>query len=604
MAPSYISNQRTEKVALLIGFLSLTISALIAHRNPAKSYELSIYQATPVAFWIGVSIAIFIAAILAFRTIGSLRHLALILSGTCILTVVSLPIIRGYYFFGHGDALTHLGWAREISTGSMDPTELLYPGIHTISVIISTATGVPLNRALLLTVISFVLLYLLFLPLCTRALDSHKYSIVFGSLAACLLLPINGISLFVQPHPASQAVLFLPLVLFLAVRYLTGNEKSKIPFVKTPFGVLLALSSIAILLVHPQQTANVLIVYGSIVGVQWLYSLFRSDHVIAGQHRSLFGQTVFLGILFLIWMPTHQRASGSARYLVRQLLFRSNTAAKDITQQAGGLTQIGGSLESMFLKLFLISFIFCVITALTLLAGVSNRLSTPRVNRFSNYLFVAYIPLFALFGAYLITSTGKFHFRQLGFIMVITTIFGAIGLTHFTDYLSHRVKRTELVKSPLTIFFIVLLVLSGATLFHSPYVFQPSEHVTEGEVTGYETAFANRGNSSFIGLRAPGTRYADALYGVRERDPREFLGDSLYADTPATGKNFTGSYLVNYYNSSHYLPITATGRQREIRVYNGLRFPQRGFRSLESHPRIARVQSSDGFQLYYLRTSE
>lgn len=598
-----MSRQKIRRIGLTLGFLLLAAAAAVAHRNPAHQYEVSIYKATPITFWISVGFAFIIAVIVAIKGDGVIQILSLILSGAVALTIVSLPITRGYYFFGKGDALTHLGWAREINAGTLEPAELLYPGIHTVAVIINGVTGISVRRSLMLVPVLFIILYIIFIPLCARAIDSKKQSLTFATLAACLLLPINAISLFAQPHPATQAILFLPLPLFVLIKYLTKERESRIPGARSPFGILLALLSISMLFIHPQQTANLLLIYGSIVCVQWLYSHVRSEHPIASHHQSLLGQTGFLALILLVWMLTHQRASGSASYLLRQLLFKSNTAASDITQRAGGLTQIGGSIETMFFKLFLISFVFCVIAVLTILAGASRRLSVPRTNQFSKYLLVGFIPLFGLFGAYLATSTGKFHFRQLGFIMSIVTIFGAIGLSHFVDDLKHRFPNPGSIQSVVAVVFILMFALSGLTLFHSPFIFKPSGQVTEGEMSGYATTFKHRGESSIIGLRGPGTRFADALYGVRENEPRAFLGDSLYGDTPATGKNFTSQYLQSYYNSGRYLPITVTDRQRELRVYNGIRFQGRGFRTLNSRPGVNRVQSGGGFQLYYIRDS-
>ncbi|WP_435156811.1 hypothetical protein [Haladaptatus sp. DFWS20] len=604
MPSTSIWDKKMEKAVLIVGFFSLATATMIAHFNPARTYEVSLYAATPLAFWVGTVIATFAAVGVAVHANDSLRNLAVVLSGVTILSVVALPVIRGYYFFGRGDALTHLGWAREIGSGMMNPETLLYPGIHITAVILGNVTGEPIRQTLLWTVLAFVLVYLIFLPLCARAMDPQRRTFVFSALAACLLLPINGVSLFAQPHPATQAVLFLPLPLYLAVKYITNDGESSIPFVKTPFSILLALSSIAILLVHPQQTANVVLVYASVVGVQWLYYHFRPKHAIVQRHRSLLGQTGFLVILLLIWMPTHQRASGSAGYLVRQLIFESNTPASDISQQAGGLVQVGGSIESMFMKLFLISAVFCAIAGVTLLVGTSDRLTSVRSNMFSKYVIVGLVPVFGLFGAYMITSTGKFHFRQLGFIMVLMSLFGAIGLSNLVSKLEHHAPNPTLITPAIGILFIVMIITSGSTLFHSPYTFQSSEQVTRGEMTGYETTFEHRGEPTYIGLRSPGNRIADALYGVRENNPRTYLGESIYADTPATGKNFSSQYLLNYYDSSHYLPISDRGYQREVRVYNGIRFSRRGFRTLDAQPGIGRVQSGGGLRVYVFNGSE
>lgn len=593
------AKQKTEKALLLVGFLSLMVATLLAHQTPATTYEVSIYTATPLVFWIGVAVSMAVAIGVAFRATDFVQLLALVLAGVTTTVVAALPVIRSYFYYGRGDALTHLGWAREIETGALNPVDLLYPGVHTIAVSVSELTGAPIRRAILLTVVVFVCIYLLFIPLCSWIIDPESRTATFATLSACLLLPINGVSLFMQAHPASQAVLLFPFVFYIAIKYITSYGENSIRFLPSSFGMLLALASLAILLVHPQQTANVLVVYGAIVGVQWLYSIFRLDHSAVSQYRSLLGQTSFLTVLFILWMATHQRASGSASYLIRKLISGSSPSS-DIKQHAGGLAQIGGEIETMFIKLFLISFIFCLIAGLTLLTGVAGRLRTLRANHFSKVTIIGLVPLFGLFGVYLVTSAGGFHFRQLGFIMVLMTIFGAIGFSHLITGLELRIPIPTAVVSVVAVLFAGMLVLSGLTLFHSPFVYQASGDVTEGEMTGYARAFEHRGDITFIGLRSPGTRFADAIYGVREENPRRFLGGSLYGDTPLTGKNFTAANIYNYYNSSRYLIVTDAARQRELKVYNSLRFTQKGFRSLNSQPGVARIQSGGGTRVYLI----
>ncbi|MFC6728432.1 hypothetical protein ACFQDG_07240, partial [Natronoarchaeum mannanilyticum] len=48
---------RRARIALLVGFVALTTAVIAAHRSPARSYELSIYEATPLLFWGGVGVA-------------------------------------------------------------------------------------------------------------------------------------------------------------------------------------------------------------------------------------------------------------------------------------------------------------------------------------------------------------------------------------------------------------------------------------------------------------------------------------------------------------------------------------------------------------------
>ena len=593
------SRRRRGKAALAAGYLAFALATVVAYHSPAEAYELSIYADTPLVFWVGASFAMLAGLWVGLRADGSLRPVALVLTGLTTLGFAGLPIVRGYHFYGAGDALTHLGWAREIATGRLEAASLLYPAVHTVGVVLHDVTGFPLDRTLLLTVLAFVAVFLLFVPLCARTIDADGLTTAIAAFAALLLLLINGISLFNQPHPATQAALFLPFPLYLAVKHLGYPTDSGLPSTGAAYSILFALSLVGIVLVHPQQATNVFLLLAAFVFVRALTRMVRSQGIIV-DHRSLLGHTSLLGLLLLVWIPTHERASGSLRYLVRELLFGPSPVGGTIKQRAGGLAQLGTSIEIVFVKIFLVTFVFCVIAALLMGTGVLNLVSDPPVNAFSTYAAVAMLPLTAVFAVYLSTSYGEYHFRQLGFMMVLVTVVGALGIGRFAAFVDARTGGNTALTSTLGVFFVAALVLSSVSLYHSPYMYKSSAHVTEGHMTGYDYAFEHRGDVTVTGLRAPGERYADGLYGVREKDPRSYLGESIYASTPLVGENFTASGLRGYYGSERLLPITSASKQRETEVFEGLRFPERGFRTLNSRPGVDRVQSGGGVNTYLI----
>ncbi len=316
MARSYA--HRLEKGTLVAGFCALAAGVFIAHLSPAHGYELSIYRATPLLFWVGACVALLLGITVAVSAPDWYRTLGLVLGGTTVLTIASLPLIRGYRFYGPGDSLTHLGWAKDIISGTMPAYDLLYPGTHTIAIVVHEATGMALTQAMLVMVSAFVLVYLLFVPLAVGAVVDDDRAVTYAALAGFLLLPINAISVFVMPHPTSQAIMFLPLLVYLVAKYVTATNPRRVPLLGTGVGALLALASIAIVFVHPQQAANLILLFGGVIVVQSVYRLFRDGHAIA-RHRALYSQTLFLAAAFLFWTPFHKRSGGALHALVTRL---------------------------------------------------------------------------------------------------------------------------------------------------------------------------------------------------------------------------------------------------------------------------------------------
>ena len=590
VSDSHVS-RRWEKSALLVGFASLAAAVLLAHGATPQAYELSIYASTPLGFWVGAAVAMLVTVVVALFGTARPRRLALTLGGTTMLAVASLPVVRSYYFFGAGDSLTHLGWAKDISAGRLAVTEFLYPGTHTVAVFLADLTGMPLRRSLLVMVMAFTAVFLLFVPLATWAITRDRRATTVAALAAFLFLPVNNVSVFEMAHPTSQAIMFLPLILYLVARYVTDAGRERLP-VGTPEGVLLALTSVAVVLVHPQQAANVALVFGAVVALQvaarWVGSAERD-------HRSLLLQTGFLASVFLLWAPRHERASGASSALVNMLLHGAEVGS-GIGQRAFSLSSIGGSFEMLFVKLFLVSTVFCALAALLVFESGVGRIEDPDTGAFSRYLGLALIPLLGLFGAYLAVSYAQLHFRQLGFVMVPVTILGAIALARGLGALSKRTTPTT-GRAVFGVVVVLLLALSVPTLYQSPYMYQGSSHVTAAEMTGYETAFEHTDQKRIVGVRVPGERFADGTLGYQESRAGEPTAPSLYTGANVTGENFTGSRVAAAFDGRH-LAYTDAARQQEVNVYEGLRFPESGFRSLDATPGVNRVQANPDFQLY------
>ncbi|WP_276301472.1 hypothetical protein [Halorussus lipolyticus] len=594
MASDTHDSRRWEKGALLVGFVSLAVAVLVAHGSPPETYELSIYAETPLAFWLGAGTALLVGVFVGLRGAGRPRKLALALGGLSALAIASVPVLRSYYFFGAGDSLTHLGWAKDIASGRMGVLDLLYPGTHTIAIFLSDATGMALNRAILVMIMAFSAVFLVFLPLATWTMTHSRLASATAALSGFLLLPITNISVYQMAHPTSQAILFLPLVVFLLARYLVEADRDEL-LVGTPTGVLMAVASAAIVLIHPQQALNVVFVFVSILGLQVIAKWWGTRE---GDHPLLALQTLFIGGAFLVWAPRHERASGAASALLNMIL-NGPQVGGTVTQRAVSLSSIGGSVPILFVKLFLVATVFCGLAGLLILTGFLGRIEdSPDVSAFVRYLGIGLVPIGTLFTAYFVVSYEKLHFRQLGFMLVLITILGAIALSKGVERLSTRYSSGS-ARTALGVVMVVMLALSVPSLYQSPYMYQTSSHVTEAQMNGFETAIEYKGSAPLIGIRGSGERWSDAVLGYQESRERKMAVGSLYANEkhPAVDENFTGEYIARHYED-RYLAYTDRAKQQDLQVYDGFRFDRDGFRSLDSTPGLSRVETNGGVQVY------
>ena len=618
-----ISRLQLSKATLTAGAIVLTIVALAAHLTPATSYELSIYEATPSTFWIGLFITLAVAVVLAF---GSgrrpIRIAALWLGGLAIVTFAALPLLRGYYFFGPEDALTHLGYTKGLARGTVDLTSLIYPAMHTLAALLGTLTTRPFTWSLLVTVPIFVTVFVLFVPLCVRLIVARTIIDPIAVFSALLLLPISVIYLPVlQPIPTSEAILFVPAVTFVLLAYVRRRRR-------LAFGTLLVVALVFLVVLHPQHG----LVFGALLGVVLVTQFLAQPltRTVTGSKAimGLFVQFVMLAgvglVVVWLWLST-QSLFGLGVSQIGSTLFDVETTeqlqtflsthsietiiaelldnpAQPIIPRSNTLETLGMSVRVIYRRTFVVEIVYVVFAVLALFVPVLSKLANRRNIRYSVVLSLVcgLVPVSILTGLYVLAGLPIQYFRYLGFILVFVTILGGVFLWE-----ARAAAETWLpsipVRSVLIVGFITLLVVSSFTMFRSPYVAQQTEHVPEGQVSGYEFAFAHSASDmGFAGVSSPIQRYRDGTAGSNASnipqasldDPR---GSGRYLRVPY---HFADQELRIQSDDPFYLPVTAADRQSSTQLYGGVEFSRADFAYLNTTPGIANTYSNGQFDLY------
>lgn len=609
---------RLLKLGLAAGFLALAAAVLVAHRAPATGYELSVYRATPTGFWAGLAAAVAASLVVTFHP-GVGRRLRTVGAGLAAgsgLALAALPVVRGYHYVGAGDALSHLGWMRDLAAGTFEPTGFLYPAVHLLALFVRATTGVGLPLAVQYVTLAFVAAYLVFVPLLVRAVAGTERALAVGALAALLLLPVNRVSVHLFAHPTTQAVLFVPFALYLVVLYLTrrSSRAGLSPVLSAP-GTLLAVCSAALVLVHPQTALNVALVYAGVVAVQWVARRYRpgpgsADPTVA--HRSLALQTTVLALAFAAWAPRNDRVQSSFAGVLDNLLAGASPA-NEVAQRAGSLSVVGGSIGELFVNLFGPSVVFALLAGGLMLAGLTGRLDSarPTRNAFVRYLTAGFVPVFGAFLVFFASSVTTQHFRYAGFIMVLVTVLGAVALDDGSRWLAGRLRRRRSpwlagvgVRAATAVLLAALVPLAALTAFASPFVFQPTGDVAESQLVGYGNAFEHReAGVPFAGVRSGPERYVHATYGtetvtrVAPAPPGE-PADVAGLEGAVPEAVFAAGNLTEFYGGDRYVPVSDRDVRREVDLYGGFRFPASGLRALDATPGIDRVRSNGGFRLY------
>jgi len=582
------------ELALGLGFLGVASAVVLARAAPATTFERSIYMSTPVDSLVLFALAILIAVIASLYGTAYRRGAGVCLGGATIVAFVSLPLVRGYHFLGSADPLTHLGWTRDIASSEIAPQMLFYPGYHTFSLAVGRLTGLSLENALLLATVLLFAAFVVHVPLVARTLSSSERAVGVAAIAAWLILPINHVATHLLPHTNSLALLFLPVALLVLVLYLTRGPRSRHLYgLVTPFGVALGIAGAALVVMHLQHAVNLLLVFLVIVVVQQIAARLARTTPITDQ-QPLFAQTGLLAALVVGWSATHSTTSRAASAVFASIFRADVGAVTEVAQRGSSLLLVGGSLVELFVKLFLVSAVFALVTIAYLAVVHTERISVPDdQNGVLTHLTVSFLPLTALLIVYFF-GTPKMSFRQLGFIFVIVTIVGALAFARVTDWFAERTGPSQLVP---VVVLVLCLMLSLAVVFPSPYVYKSTPHVTTQEMSGYATAFDTRaGATPYATLSSVPSRYGDAIYGTNRNAEIDYDGvGSGFVDPVAFND---GAFGEAYPADSYYLVLTQGEVETQLEVYGELNYRAASVTGLAQDRRVNRVQSNGGFEVY------
>ena len=337
-----------RQLVMILGFTLATISVFTAHRSDANVYELSIYASTPDVFWFSIILCFIISLFLTIspekKNYGANALIFLSFS-----IIIFLPILRGYYYIGEGDALTHLGYARSLLTNVLEMTDILYPGIHILSVFFSSISGTTVRFSMMFISLFFLLLFIISSFLVVRGFITYKYRYI-GIFLPGLLLPVNLLSVHPHAHPVTSAILYFPFLLFAYARYIQSDH----------IGWLVAniILYTEIVFLHPQIGATILLFYIILV----IFELAENRLIAQNNYssNSLLITTLNL-LIFWSWSSTRSKFAQGIQAYLSSLLVETSTAT-EVKQRSGTVSELGSGLDILATKLFLVSFIASLIS--------------------------------------------------------------------------------------------------------------------------------------------------------------------------------------------------------------------------------------------------
>lgn len=598
-------DRSSVSIALLVGSLCFVGAVSIAEANPAVGYEVSIYDSTPLLFWIGIGLSLLIgvgALLLATSWIQWVG--GLVLSGLSVLSVAALPLIRGYFFYGLSDSVRHLGAVRQLVSGDTNFFAEVYPGAYSFSGFLSALSGIPIEQSMLFVVFIMMALYTVFVVLCVRTILPRRRAVAIAGVSALLFLPLNQISFHPHFHTFSMATFFTPVLLYVVIKHITADRTdSTIPGRLSSTDLGFAVTAIAIVFYHPQVALNVIIILGAIAVAQLFGSRFFSDIPLA-HSPPVYGPLLFLVVVFTLWNLQHQEIFNMSSNLLASLsglATGTEQSGQIVTERVDSAESVGLGVGELFVKLFLIPAFYALVAGAVMVTNLFSEQFGDKSGMVTTAFLVSGVALGIFSLAHFVGDVSGHFFRHVGFGMVLVTILAAIGLTRAGDYvdeLNHELS--DMVKVVTVIALVVGLTLSILVIFPSPYLSQPTQHVSEQQYMGHTTAMEYRAEGAAVASTRGGPRrYATSM--GQYLDPRLAWGVPPEA-LPSDLRRFRGNDFPT--REFYYYIQTEHDERREVVAYRGLRYDESDFTGVGATRGVSQIMTNGRVDIYYVEYAD
>ena len=602
--PKFVNIWR--RLTLTVGFVAVAVGTAIAWRTPATTYEVSIYAATPLLFWIGVSIGFLSAAVVTLRSCrDGIAGLAVGLGVITTIVIGSLPVIRNYRFYGRADPMTHLGWAKEILAGRMRFGDVFYPGGHTTTALVTDTMGVPTERGMLLTAALYFVMYVIFIPLIVKAISGNRRMTVIAAFSGFMILPINQIANGLFFHTYSMAMWFFPVFLYVLVKHLkSGRPGGSVLDYVSPTNVLLAVIGVALVFIHPQVALNVIILLGTLVVIHAVVG--RRLDLFVSDLRPVYGAFALITLCWFVWIFQFEMVFVVGERVLTstyEALLGTGGAGESVEARYQSARSIEATVPELFVKLFLVPSVYLMLGALvvayTLWQSFRGTDASVDVDPLSGsvvtYFGYAGLVLGPFFVAHFMGPISHLFFRHYGFGMMFAIVLGAVAIHRIAGGIPNGWLKAA---KPLVLGLLaVALALSLLTVFASPYIYNGSHHVSDQHMNGFDTAIEHRNDDmQWSGIRnGPGREFDALVPGTTLYDrPDVSTGDSTYSEEELR------ALLSGEKDEARYLPVSQGDVDREVIAYREVRYSQESFRLIGSQVGVHHVQDNGGFDLYYV----
>ena len=587
-----------------IGFILIIVALFVARNSPALGFEASIYTSTPLTFWLcfllgtGLGIFIIISQIYWKKLKNNLWMLGLLLILVGNIVILSLPVIRGYYFWNaSGDTGNHIGIIQDLLIKG-HIKDNIYPFIHIYIAEISEILGIAVIPIVNRITIIFDILYMVFLYLTAKELLPRKEQLLLACLAGAALITgwfTSGVS------PNSLGNLLFPLIFFLLIKRSLSSSFS--------WRILFIIIIILVPLIHPILAFVSIMILLSLRIIAGIMDSKARDSAAPNEFGSIKPAWSMI-LLLLFWTITWTVISSAFSWGVIANNISETLHGSGTTQIQGLINQInyavgyGYSVINYFMKTDLVIAILGIIALVAFPVLINKSKHEPKLRM----LIAFYSPLAVITFLIMILYFFNLPFgpnRLEFYIIVILFIMVGFLLFEFIRWSETQKRALRLITIVLVGLFLFGTSLSGIlSLYPSPYTEDISPQNTRNEIMGMDWFLKQKDVTIYsAGWYFAPYRYADFLLTPEERQTRNDFSIYVTKDLPFHFGYDQYNKLGSYFSSDIYVVLRDLNRKVYTEVYPGMadiRLLPSDFSKLDQDPTVNKLYENGGFEVYYV----
>ena len=578
---------------LVVLFVVLSLM-ILSNKPPINGYEISIYDVYPTYLWIFLGATLFFSeCIFLLKLFSNDRSKLWLIAFLSMIMVNSIlcfmPLIRGYFFYGKGDALTHVFFVRQIIERGRIGVDV-YPAGHLMAAFFSKVLHISPFLAVNIVPPLFYLFYIFSIYLFSKKFFKDEKELILALMILTLPIQSSISTIFV---PNALSFFMIPIIFYTIF-------SNNLQFLRKT--LILFIFILTLFLYHSVTAAYTCILIFIVVIVMAIFS-DKTDISISFVNTKILYKLLFLvsivigiGILMMYFLSPQ---------FFSYILFKFTTLFNSVPQSKvyGELVKRAKPTIFDILKIFLLKFgqlitilLYSLFLFLLIIYNKKKKHYTfgcRLIFLLVGIMFFVMVGLFSFFGKFLLSFS-----RTFKFLLFLLPLFIASSWK-YTMYFSGKVKLFCIITF---VFFVtVLIFFSLWTALPSPLSKIENQQETQMSLKGASWFFEKNGGLKTFEL-SPLHREYDALgrRGVLRLDknvnpPNHFTYDH-------------NQFFGEMYKEDRYLSICAQSRIYSPKIWPEFRdrwkYDPEDFKKLEIDYTVNKIYFNGDVEFYYIKTGQ